>query len=474
MSVPTPTVEPTAPLSTAPDRRARVVAIGRLLVAPLVLAVVSVVLVLAHVGTYDKVGPMDELQHIDSLIKAPAQVRAGEKIGDAAMEIEACRGLDYPMPLPRCVVGGDYDPDDFQERGYNTASVNTPIYYTVTKVVAAVVAPFSPGDELLDDARLAGVFWLTLGVLLTYVVGRRLGASRWALVAVLVAVVSSQSVLYLSATVTPDAAALAVGAGAILSVLWWERRPGRRSPVLVAVLVLSLLLKMTNVVVWFAVGLYVLLRLVDLHVLRRPADAPVAEPSSDVTERAMVPSVRWFVVAAGLMVASAGAVLGGLSWYQARLAIPDAGVPPMQTLFQVDSLDPVRVLDSVGALLNPLQSAIVAVGSEELSSLGQRIAGLLIVAGLVATALFGSERGRTRSLAQAGLLTALVAGPALVVISYVAQGVYIPPPPRYAITLVPLMVVVTARSLRTVPARVCVTAAAVGCLGITLLRLVVF
>lgn len=450
--------------ATGRSRRDRVVRVLRSIALPAVLAVLSIVLVSVHVATYDKLSPMDELQHIDFLLKAPAQVRAGEKVSDEAMEVQACRGLDYDMPLPPCVVDGDYDPDDFQEAGYNTASVNTPVYYTATKVVAALVAPFSPGDELFDDARLAGSIWLALGVLLTFAAGRRLGIAPWPLAAVLVAVISSQTVLFLSSTITPDATALAVGAGAVWTVLWWEERPARRWPVLVAMLALALTIKMTHVVVWFAVGLYVLLRLVELYRVRRGGEERAGPDSVTASPRALL-------LGAAALVVTVGVVLAVVSAYQARLAIPDAGVPPMQRMFTVDFLDPVQVVVSIGALLNPLQSALVGVGSNELSLIGQRVAGFLILAGLVGTAVLGTDRGRARTLAQAGLLTGLAAGPALVLVSYLAQGVFIPPPPRYAITLVPLMVLVTAHGLRSTSSRVWVSLAALGCLGVTLVRL---
>lgn len=261
---------PTAAATEAPALRepngrrvSRLRALVMVALPPVIVVLVALLNVSLHVRAYTLVSPIDELQHIDYLYKSPSIVAPGDRVGNDAMREEACRGIDFPWSaLPACVDGAVYDPESFQERGYNTAAVNTPLYYSVTHLMALPIMWLSPIDNLVEAGRLAGGVWLAGGLLLAYAVGRRLGAARWPAAAVLVAVACVPAVVYLSATITPDAATFAVGAGMWLAALWWEERPSRRWPVLAVAVAAGLAMKMTNLTVVGAVGLYMLFRLV--------------------------------------------------------------------------------------------------------------------------------------------------------------------------------------------------------------------
>ena len=110
--------------------------------AALTFCVALAVLVVAlHVREYRPLSPIDELQHLDYLYKAPSGhiVARGERIGEAALREETCRGLDAPIALPSCTAPAPLDPDEFQERGFNTASVHPPTYYFLTGTAAKAV-----------------------------------------------------------------------------------------------------------------------------------------------------------------------------------------------------------------------------------------------------------------------------------------------------------------------------------------------
>src|ERR1035437_4693878 len=67
---------------------------------PVWLLLVAIALVGLHVHTYTKVGPIDELQHIDYLYKSPAIVAMGDRVGQDAVRQEAFRGMDDPFGRP--------------------------------------------------------------------------------------------------------------------------------------------------------------------------------------------------------------------------------------------------------------------------------------------------------------------------------------------------------------------------------------
>jgi hypothetical protein len=439
------------------------------------VVLVAFVSVGLHVRTYTLVGPIDELQHIDYLYKSPSLVRPGDQFGDEAMQEEACRGLDYPgFELPACVRGGDYRPSDFQEAGYNTASANTPLYYTITHALAAPLKALASMDSLVTAGRLVGGLWLAGGLLLAYAAARRLGAGRWAAASVLSILACTPAIVYPSATITPDAATFTVGAGALLAALWWEERPSRRWPVLAVVTAVALAIKMTNITVLVAVGLAMLIRLVVQRWFPAQAELVAARTSADDTVRGRAPAPRlvdWLVGGATLAV-TAAVVAVGWQLVQAGLTHGNLDAIPMNQQFRAERLSTEGLVSYLGQWLTPLSSPWAAVGRAEFTDALQRLSQLLIGAGFVSAALIGWRTLRERTLAWAVLVTGLTGASLFIVVSFYAQALYVPPPARYGYALVPTMAVLTAAGLRTRPATLAVGALAVGALLFSVLRLV--
>jgi len=99
------------------------------------LFLVSLVLVGLHTRTYTELSPIDELQHIDYVIKAGEfePPRVNDLVGFEAMSEAACRGVDAPGYVgPLCGLD-EYDPANFQENGVNSAAGQFPFYYTATE-----------------------------------------------------------------------------------------------------------------------------------------------------------------------------------------------------------------------------------------------------------------------------------------------------------------------------------------------------
>ena len=463
------------PSPALPGRAARFTASERTRrwAGPAWLLLVSVLLVTMHVAGYTKVGPVDELQHIDYLSRSPALVSPGDSVGQDAMREQSCRGIDAGHVSPPCSETAVYDPRAYQEIGLNTAAINTPLYYTVTKVFAAPLLLVPGLDSIVTAGRLVGALWMALGLLLAFAAGRRLNIDRAPLTALLTIFACVPMVLYPAATITPDAASFAAGAGVFLACLYWEEAPRRRWPILAAVAAVALLIKMTNVVILIAIGLYLVIRWVRAVVARRTGTTalePAARSGYDADDPSAQPASTW-VLGAVLVAVTTLVVAGGTLALQAALAYGPENAAPMSARFGVDTFPRGALIEQIGVFLYPFGGGGVVVGTYAIQMLTERFVGTLYVAGMVAAALFGSVTARVRSYAQALLLTVIVAGPVFVVIGYVGQGVYVPSPGRYAATLVPAAAVLTAGLVRTRESRWIVALMAAAVLLGALLRL---
>lgn len=393
-----------------------------------VLFALSMLFVGLHVHGYTKLGPIDELQHVDSLYQAPDHPEPTDKVGQAALHQQLCRGIDAPgFPPPGCRAGR-LDPNTFQERGFNTAASYTPLYYTVTRGVAEAVEVLTPADDLVTAGRLTGGLWLALGVALIYAAGRARGIARAPLATACALAISSPAVVYPSSTIAPDATALAVGGSLLLALTWWEARPSwRRGSVLVLLAVIASAVKMTYLAGVAAVALYLLIRW--LRTRRRDRLGTV-----------------------GLAVATGAFSLAGvLAWttYVASLPqITEADLPDMATRFKVAAFPWTGLGDSLLVLAQPLSSPWVVVGIPTIAVLSTTIVSVVLTAGVVGAGVFGAAAERERDLARATLLAALLGSAGLVVLAYVTAGSYIPLPARYGMVLVAPIVLATAAAVR--------------------------
>jgi hypothetical protein len=359
------------------------------------------------------------------------------------MRQQDCRGVDAPgfEPGP-CRPLGSFDPATYQEKGYNTAAANTPLYYTATRGLAELVQEATPADDLVTAARLVGGVWLGLGIALMYVVGRRRGVGRAPLVVVGLLLAAAPGLQFPSGTITPDAWGLLVGAVLLLAVTWWEERPTTsRAAVLVLVAVLVSLVKLTNLVGVAAVAFYM--------ILRRGRDDANEPDRFDARDGGDAPGPgRW--IATGLATGGV-AVLAAGAWMAvvgSRPQMDPDDLPDMVTRFQVPAFPWMGLLDNALVLLQPL-AAPVPVGTLTYSTLATSLASLALISGTVAAAVFLPRPTRATALARGVLLAAVLGALALVVMGYATSRSYFPLPPRYGLSLVAPMAVVTASCLRT-------------------------
>lgn len=421
----------------------------RLAALPLLAVIgVGVVFSVIQVLSYPRLSPIDELSHLDYMFRSPTMLAAGDKVEQRALRTQACRGVDVEGFDPtECPKGKIYDPEIFQEKGYNTAATNAPIYYTASRGVAEAIRLVTPADNLFIAGRLTGALWLALGLVLTWLCGRRLGISRLPLAAVLGLLVASPAVTYSSATITPDALGLAAGAAVLLTALRWEQRPTTgRAAALIATAVVVSLIKLTFFAVVPAVALYLL-----LHRSRSWESSGVtaaAEPGGAGIGPAAASGRARTVVS---LATGASALVAAAVWTliaNARSHQDPDDLPSMATQFAVDAFPWRGLLDNALTLAQPLLSPWVGVGDPTLLFFSTTLVTLVMTAGLVAAALFVTHGEREALLARCLLLSAVVFSLGLVALGYLSAHIYFALPNRYGITLVAPIAVVTASLLR--------------------------
>ncbi len=405
-----------------------------MLVMVLLFSALSVAL---YVRAYGPLSPVDELQHVDSMIKAShgEVVRRGDHVGQAAMREEACRGVDgAALPLPAC-DSAHFEPADFQEEGYNTAEIHPPTYYAITGLLARAMLPLLGGRGIVTAARLVGALWLMAGVAVLWYLLAAFAVRVSSRAVVLLLLVTSPAVLHTSSTVTNDVTALVAGGGLLLAAVSWQRRrlPGW---VVVAIAVAGVLLKLTNLTGAAVVVGYLLLQA--LHRRGVPAQ-----------DTALVPDRRaHLLMAAGI---TAGVAAGGLAWvvlHNVLATAPNLSNPISRKL-QVDSLSLGQLLPSMGAGVVPVDGAHLApfLGSVVVTTVMMMLRWLFIGSsfGLAASAEPGS---REEAMAVSATVTMVAAGPFFVLVNFLTLSVFYAVPSRYMLSVMPAVVVAFALFLR--------------------------
>lgn len=406
------------------------------IVPVLLLVLMPMALVTTHVLTFAKVSPIDEMVHIDYLLRSPMDlpVRTGELLREPALREVACRGIDSGFEPPSC-TDPVLRPQDF-EIPYNTASVHPPTYYVLTALPARVLAATSGVDSVVTAARLLGGLWLVAGLLVTYAVGRGRGLGRWPLVGLLLAVSAVPGVHYYASIVNPDAMSVLVGAVVLLLFDRWSRAPhGRGWWLLALAAAVAAMVKVQNILLIGTLALALVVLGVGGRSWReRPR--PAADQGGGRFGYLKVPVL---VSAAAVSLVAVWTVLVG------ALTVFDPG--PLPVDFSVPAYPWERVPTEVGAFLPPLAGTrpLVTLGTGML--LPTYLATLVLGAGVIGSVMFRAGR-LTRALGTALLAMGLLGPSLLSGATYLLTGGYFPTPSRYGLALLPAMVLVTAAMLR--------------------------
>jgi hypothetical protein len=121
-----------------------------------------------------------------------------------------------------------------------------------------------------------------------------------------------------------------------------------------------------------------------------------------------------------------------------NIEILSPDVQPQYLRFRISTFPLDRITETWRSVVSPLQDAHVPSVLDD--DWYQALAGVLdlaLVLGCAACILRTKAFERLWTVAVAALSAAILAGPALVVFNYVAQGIYVGVPPRYGLSLVP-------------------------------------
>lgn len=417
-------------LATTGDAR-RTGTLLRRLAAPVLLVLASIIFVAANAPAHQQMSLFDEYVYIDYLAKVPDEgvVHRGETTGPFARKYYSCEGVvKYGSDSPQNCATGDFSKDsDYPYGGKTSADIYTPLYFGATWLLAQPLTWL--GFDLVEAGRLVGSLWLGSAAVLLFYAARRLGVSVWGALAVCVLLIASTAAWQSNTYISTDAPAMAAGAALLLAGLRYAQT-GRGAWLLPALAVLAVAFKLQNFMAVVAVSGFLL-----LTPMKRREVPPAVSAQSEMPAP---PSKKLALTVGGMLVLP---LAFQVTWMMVRGAIavsasPDQGVgqPLAITDLVAESL---RFFGSMGQTFDIPRSATVGYALSLITS-------WMLIVGTVAPIAFHQRSDQRRSLALATTLTLLTAGPALAIATRLMEGYYFSIPIRYAISMLPLMLALTA------------------------------
>ena len=447
-------VSPRLP-TTQPANRSRWALIDRPAMRLELLAVAALLVLLVavtalHIRAYQRLSPIDELHHVDYLLKAAdgQLLRRGDVIGPETRREGACRGVDAPGYPASCD-----DESWLDGREFNTEEIQPPGYYFLTAWTARALRPVLGTSSLVAAGRMVGALWAAAGVMALWAALRMLGTSlavRWVVSAL---VITTPVVLHASTTVTNDATSILAGGAVLLAALAWERH---RVPALVVMLTTAgaVSLRLTNFVGAGLVVLYLAIR-----ALRRDED-PDGPPARSSRSHLMM--------AAGI---AATVVVTGVAWVALNSAVARVGPLENPNTFnqQVSGLSLDAVLGESGATVPPTHNPYLVpfLQNNAIRTL-VRATDWLLLGAAIGLAALARRASPGEALGASAIASAMATGPLLTVTNYVFQGAYYGIPPRYGLSLVPAFAVALGLSMQKTWVRAAVASVAGASVVLTL------
>lgn len=390
-------------------------------VVPLTAGLIVLILGALVLSTYPRLSPVDELQHVDSSIKASQgrwYIPAGEYVGQEAMRIQACDGIDAGWPTPPCTTP-TFDPGDFQELGINTAAGRPSLYYVVTGYLGRAVSAVT-GAGFLVSARIVSLLSLAMGAALLAWACLRLSLSPVLAVSLGVLCGALPPVLSQGITVNPDAWSLLAGTTiTALALGAVGRSPLRVALVLGLAVTLTVLVKPNFVVL--AVVPIVLLALAwwrdrDSASLKRLGAAVFAAAVSGAAFVAtMIPA------------------------YLTDSRVKEAPQIVNSTLPEGTPWPIGQALDDILRNFIPMYQPSPVDLFEKTVLVGlAAVATVVLVSGSISALAHAPSQSRSFALGLAGTL-GLVATPALVYVGQYLSNAFFPYPQRYSFVVLPVL-----------------------------------
>lgn len=397
---------------------------------PALLAVISLVYGVLLVSSHSTaLSPKDEWMYIDYLNKFPSQIviHQGESIGQDALGMMACNGIQaYGMIGPEC-AGNPYEPSTFPFGGKQLAYLYTPVFFAASWVGAKVVQ-LGTGQDLLTSARLLGPIWFAFSSVMLFALFRKFKLNNIVSSALVLTFIASPFAWWTFSFISTDAPGIALSVMLLLtaeSVIagkrsgWW----------LVGLSALAVTIKASNLL---GVGLALAYLIFEMW-------------SQDRSQKFTFSTQNLFKLS--------GAHRGFKTFLFACLAI---GVTTVSWLIYVKlsavgppADDGIGEPFSVLALLS--QAAILLPGTIEVASdllphvspeyslapeLGWALSWVCIT-GVIGAAWFLPKDHQYSRLAKVIFVTSLVAAPLLSLIVWISAGDFFSMSPRYGASLLP-------------------------------------
>ncbi len=395
----------------------------------------------------DSVSPIDEVVYLDYTYKLWDQglVHKGETFGDEIAHLVACENV-----IPFGSLGQECGSDDVNlaampNAGYTTGEGYTPIYFWTVRIIGDPVHAITGLSEV-TSWRLSGAVWLAGTVLVLAALLRRAGVPQLAVFALGLVFIGSPYAWWTYTYISTDTSVVIFGASILLVTM--EAVRGRWSAWwLVPLAVLAPLFKITNLVVFGLILVYLVLDGLTRRG-RESADGP-GSPRGDVSARRL-----WLPV--GLAVALAGAIQ--VAWLRIvpLLAVSDVVVDQGITT-------PLTAGEVVRLSLSGITGAIThnpAIGRTD-SMLPELIfvpLSWLAIAGVVGSAMSMEWTSKRGPLVWGTAIATIAALPALGCLMWFLTGVYFPLPGRYAAGLVPAILLLVGFMLKNRVATIVVVA----------------
>jgi len=398
-------------------------------VVGVILIIASLVLAAVHVPRHATVSPIDEYVYIDYYAKVMDQgvVVRGEETGSYAREYLACHGVRaigyYPEAL--CATEGEGRDAQYPNAGYTSVEAYTPLYFAITRVLAAPLQWF--GVELTDAGRAAGALWLAAGVLLLYAALRRWSVNPWIGLGLGLVIVGSLPAYWSNTYISTDATAMLAGGLMLFLGAELTRESKARWVVGFAVAAAAVTaLKLQN---FFAVVVVALWLLLVAAVEARRSDGEGGGWFRRwIRDRRSVAAL-WAVVAG--VVTEVAWVATSMLLATGPAADQGIGVPPTLR----------RLLNDAFKTLPGVAQGALSPGDAGPTGFAISVILTLVIAGgvigLVASARAGS---RGELLAISVLAVSIIGLPVFAIANIVVSGGYFEMPTRYGIALIPAMV----------------------------------
>jgi len=227
----------------------------------------------------DAVSPIDEVVYLDYTFKVWDEgfVRQGETFGDDVAEVVAC---DHVVPfgnLGQKCGSGTVDLAGMPNKGITTGSGYTPAYFWTVRLIGDPIHAIT-GLSQVTSWRLSGAIWLAGTILMLVGLLRRTGASNAVAFTLGLLFIASPYTWWTYTYLSTDTSVVFFGAAILYMTI--EAVHGRRSPWwLLPLGVLAPLFKITNLLVFGLVLLYLAIHSIAVRRKARTAAEPTRSPS---------------------------------------------------------------------------------------------------------------------------------------------------------------------------------------------------